>query len=162
MYVYVVIFATETSIIENVLFIDIFTIKSKQENISSFIEYEIDELSINKSKWVSITTDCNTKLIIQCFVVDNLKEFNDNCNVYSVWFILNIFELSFEMLHKIQYLKYLFIFVELIMSYQMRNEYNSFINNHQDDPDYLNLLKIRSISHIMLLYYGDNINSLFK
>ena len=44
----------------------------------------------------------------------------------------------------------------------MRTEYNSFINNNQDYPDYLNLLKIRSISHIMLLYYGDNINSLFK
>ena len=76
--------------------------------------------------------------------------------------MLNIFELSFEVLYKIQYLKYLFIFVDLIMSYQMRNEYNSFINNHQDDPDYLNLLKIRSISHIMLLYYCDHINSLFK
>ena len=44
----------------------------------------------------------------------------------------------------------------------MRTEYNSFINNHQDDPEYLNLLKIRSISHTMLLYYCDYINSLFK
>ena len=56
--------------------------------------------------------------------------------------MLNIFELSFEVLHKIQYHKYLFNFVDLIRSYQMRTEYNSFINNHQDDPDYLNLLKI--------------------
>ena len=76
--------------------------------------------------------------------------------------MLNIFELSFEVLHKIQYLKYLFIFVYLIMSYKMRTEYNSFINNHQDDPDYLNLIKIRSISHIMFLYYCNYINSLFK
>jgi len=72
-----------------------------------------------------------------------LKQFNYNCNVYSVWWIY--FNYLFEVLYKIQYLKYLFIFVDLIMSYQMRIEYNSFINNHQDDPDYLNLLKIRSI-----------------
>ena len=57
--------------------------------------------------------------------------------------MVNIFELSFEVLHKIQYLKYLFSFVDLIISYQMKTEYNSFINNHQNDPDYLNLLKIR-------------------
>ena len=67
--------------------------------------------------------------------------------------MVNIFELFFEVLHKIQYLKYLFNFVYLIMSYQIRIEYNSFINNNQDYPDYLNLLKIRSISYIMLLYY---------
>ena len=44
----------------------------------------------------------------------------------------------------------------------MRNEYNSFINNNQDDIDYLNLLKVRLISYTMLLYYYDYINSLFK
>ena len=57
--------------------------------------------------------------------------------------MVNIFELSFKVLHKIQYLKYLFTFVYLIILYQIRTKYNSFINNHQDDPDYLNLLKIR-------------------
>ena len=57
--------------------------------------------------------------------------------------MVNIFELSFEVLHKIQYLKYLFSFVDLIISYQMKTEYNSFINNHQNYQDYLNLLKVR-------------------
>ena len=57
--------------------------------------------------------------------------------------MVNIFELFFEVLHKIQYLKYLFNFVDLIMLYQIRTKYNSFINNHQDYQDYLNLLKVR-------------------
>ena len=62
-YVCTVRIATSTSIIERVLFLDTFTGRSGSDEITEYIEHELDELHLDMSKLVFITSDGDTELM---------------------------------------------------------------------------------------------------
>ena len=160
-YVCTVRIATSTSIIERVLFLDTFTGRSGSDEITEYMEHELDELHLDMSKLVFITSDGDTKLMNDGKVIDSLKDYYRGVNpIFNVWFTAHRLALSFEVLESDPYLGKVFAFVQWMCSFQTRYSYDCYLKNKDNLSNILP--KICSLSTTRWLFYGEQINSIYN
>lgn len=160
-YVCTVRIATSTSIIERVLFLDTFTGRSGSDEITEYIEHELDELHLDMSKLVFITSDGDTKLMNDGKVIDSLKDYYRGVNpIFNVWCTAHRLALSFEVLESDPYLGKVFAFVQWMCSFQTRYSYDCYLKSKDNLSNILP--KICSLSTTRWLFYGEQINSIYN